>query len=69
MRAIKSNMKDQTGRNCTDKKILHCPTCNGEWSGNAGDYFNYPDDHVFHCEHDGTELELVTKVVTVRYVQ
>lgn len=65
MKAIKSNMKDQilTG----DRKILHCPECDAEYSGNAGDYFMYPKDYRFLCKECGVEMELVTKVVTVKY--
>jgi len=68
MRAIKGNMKDQIITN--DSKILHCPSCGAEYSGNAGDYWDLPDDHVFICENRhcfGVEMELVNKVVTVRY--
>lgn len=65
MRAIKSNMSDQiTG---DDHKVLHCPSCGAEYSGNAGDYWNLPDDHVFTCQECEVEMELVTKVVTVTY--
>jgi hypothetical protein len=66
MRAIKKNMKDQilTG----DKKILHCVQCGAEFSGNVGDYFMAPDNHVFHCPYDDTEMELVNKVVTIAYL-
>ena len=65
MRAIRSNMKDQilTG----DRKILHCPRCDAEGSGNAGDYFLVPDDYVFYCQDCGVEMELVEKVVTISY--
>ena len=66
MRAIKKNMHNQITSN--DKKILHCPECNGEWSGNAGDYWNLPDDHVFICEECNCELELVEKRINVEYV-
>lgn len=66
MRAIKKNMKDQILT--SDRKILHCTLCGGEWSGNAGDYWNYPDDHVFKCSHCDVELELVEKRVHVEYV-
>ncbi len=71
MRAIKSNMVDQVLTD--DKKILHCPECGGEYSGNAGDYFMYPGNHVFLCtdclrQGIRVEMELVTKVVTVKYV-
>ena len=66
MKAIKSNMKDQILTD--DKKILYCSSCNAEYSGNAGDYFMYPDDHVFHCKRCGVEMELVTKIVTIEYV-
>ena len=59
MRAIKKNMCDQI--TSTDTKILHCPVCDMEWSGNAGDYWNLPDDHVFSCKDCGVELELVEK--------
>jgi hypothetical protein len=65
MRAIKSNMKDAilTG----DTKILHCPVCDAEYSGNAGDYWNLPENHVFFCEDCKVELELVRKNVIVSY--
>lgn len=65
MKAIKSNMKDQILTK--DRKILYCPACDMEYSGNAGDYFLVPDIHIFHCEC-GEEMELVEKVVTVTYV-
>jgi len=64
MKATKGNMRDQILSK--DTKILHCPCCGAEYSGNAGDYWNYPDDHVFHCEC-GCEMELVNKVVTIEY--
>ena len=64
MRAIKKNMEDQILTD--DTKILHCPICNAEYSGNAGDYFMYPDNHVFTC--CGIEMELVDKIVSVYYV-
>ena len=64
MRALKSNMKDQILTD--DRKILHCKSCDAEFSGNAGDYWNYPDDHEFVCPCGG-EMELVNKVVTVSY--
>lgn len=66
MKAIKSNMKDQILTD--DKKILHCLGCDSEYSGNAGDYFMAPDDYVFHCGRCGCEMELVTKVTTIKYV-
>ena len=64
--AIKRNMQDQIVS--SDCKILHCPVCGGEWSGNAGDYWDLPDDHVFTCDDCGVELELVEKRVYVEYV-
>lgn len=66
MRAIKSNMKDQilTG----DRKILRCPNCGAEYSGNAGDYWNLPEDHVFICSSCQVEMELVDKIVIIKYV-
>lgn len=66
MRAIKHNMKDQILT--SDRKILYCPECDAEYSGNAGDYWNVPDDHVFTCNYCGCELELVNKVITVEYL-
>lgn len=65
MRAIKRNMKDQIITR--DRRILHCPICDGEWSGNAGDYWFYPDDHVFTCHECECEVELVNKVTIVNY--
>ena len=38
MKALKKNMKDQI-LDKTDHKILHCPNCDSEFSGNNGDYF------------------------------
>ena len=66
MKAIKSNMKDQILTD--DKKILHCPECHAEYSGNAGDYFMRPKGYIFHCNDCGAEMELVTKVVNVKYL-
>ena len=65
MKAAKANMKDQILTK--DNKILHCLSCGAEYSGNAGDYWGLPNDYVFHCEC-GEELELVEKLVTVKYV-
>ena len=65
MRAIKSNMKDYILHG--DRRVLHCPECDAEYSGNAGDYWYVPDDYVFHCKDCGTEMELVNKVVSVVY--
>ena len=64
MKAIKRNMKDQilTG----DRKVLHCPKCNSEFSGNKGDYYFLPENHVFVCSC-GTEMELVKKIVKIYY--
>lgn len=36
MKASKRNMRDQILTN--DRKILHCPNCGAEYSGNSGDY-------------------------------
>ena len=66
MRAIKSNMSDQILTK--DRKILHCPNCNEEFSGNAGDYFMVPEDHIFHCERCDIEMELVKKIVEITYI-
>ena len=71
MKAIKKNMKDQTGvyGKDRDRKILHCPVCDSEFSGNAGDYFMFPDNHVFKCFGCQAEMELVTKETTVKYIK
>ena len=65
MKATKGNMKDQILT--TDRRILYCPGCGGEWSGNAGDYWDYPDSHIFGCGDCGIELDLVNKRVTIDY--
>jgi hypothetical protein len=64
MKAIKRNMKDQILTK--DRKILYCKICGSEYSGNAGDYWHLPDNHVFKCCNE--PMELVTKVVKVRYI-
>lgn len=61
MKAIRSNMVDG------NKMILHCPMCDGEWSGNAGDYWDHPDNHLFRCNDCGCEMELVEKHIFVEY--
>lgn len=65
MRAVKSNMKDGILDN--NHRILHCPNCDAEYSGNSGDYFMLPEDYVFHCEDCEVEMELVNKVTVVSY--
>ena len=66
MKAIKRNMKDQILSD--DKKILHCLECNAEFSGGAGDYWNLPDDHEFKCSDCGGKMELVNKIVLIKYI-
>ena len=67
MRAIKSNMIDQIGTPLSGRQILRCPECGDEFSGNAGDYWDLPDDHVFTCEHCKLVMELVVKHTTVTF--
>ena len=67
MKAIKKNMSNQYMLPISQRQILHCPSCNGEWSGNPGDYWNLPDDHVFKCSECDVELELVRKVINISY--
>ena len=66
MRAIRGNMRDHILHG--DNRILYCSCCGAEYSGNAGDYWNLPDDHVFVCEYCDVEMELVTKVTTTEYI-
>ena len=65
MRAIRGNMKDHIWEG--DNKILHCPSCGTEYSGDAGDYWYLPDDYVFICQDCAVEMELVDKIVTTKY--
>lgn len=65
MKAIKRYMKDQILTD--DKKILHCPGCDAEYSGNKGDYWNLPEDYVFTCKDCKLEMELVIKTTFVEY--
>ena len=65
MEAIKKNMKDQILTN--DTKILHCPNCDSEYSGNAGDYWYLPDNHIFMCPICNYKMELVNKITTISY--
>ena len=65
MKAIKSNMVDQIITR--DKKILYCPGCDAEYSGNTGDYWYLPEDYIFTCDLCNIEMELVEKIVLVRY--
>jgi len=65
MRALKSNMQDQILTN--DNKILHCPICDAEYSGNAGDYWYLSDEHEFVCSECNEPMELVKKITIVTY--
>jgi len=64
MRAIKKNMKDQILTQ--DNKILYCRECSAEYSGNSGDYWNMPENHIFKC--CDIEMELVEKIISVKYI-
>jgi len=66
MKALKSNMQDQILT--SDNKILHCRICGAEYSGNAGDYWNLPDNHEFTCNECGEPMELVDKVTIIKYI-
>ena len=70
MKAIKKNMRNQIGLGCTDKKILYCKECGSEFSGNSGDYWDVPDNHIFTCDClvFPLEMELVTKKTTIKYI-
>lgn len=65
MKASKRNMRDQILTN--DRKILHCPNCGAEYSGNSGDYWYLPDEYIFTCQDCLTEMELVNKIITIDY--
>lgn len=43
-----SDLKDQTGTP-GPHPFLYCPWCDGHFSANKGDYFNYPREHIFIC--------------------
>ena len=66
MRAVKRNMRDQILT--SDRKILRCPSCGAEYSGNSGDYWDLPNDFVVKCEDCDVEMKLIDKVVTVKYI-
>ena len=62
----KAQLKDQIG---TDgpRPILYCPFCGGEYSANAGDYWNLPNSHVFTC--CGQPVALVVRRTIFEAVQ
>ena len=64
MEAIRRNLKDQILTN--DNAIMVCNVCGSECSANAGDYWNYPDNHVFTC--CGKVMSIVTKHIVYRDV-
>ncbi len=65
MRGIVSNMRDQILDN--DGSVLVCRFCGFEYSANKDDYFQLPDDYVFHCSECGDEMEILKKKVKVEY--
>ena len=67
MEAIKRNMRDYILNGDEPRRILHCLECDAEFSGNAGDYWNFPDNYVFVCGECKSEMELVEKITAVRY--
>ena len=68
MKAIKRNMVSQLGQLFSERQVLHCLECDSIFSGNAGDYWQYPDDHEFKFANCDGEMELVRKVVSIQYV-
>ena len=64
MLAIKKNLKDQILTD--DNTIMYCPSCGGEYSANAGDYFMIGDDHKFKC--CGEVMILATKQTVIKEV-
>ena len=67
MKALNKNMIDESLHPEEPVRVLHCPCCMSDFSGHAGDYWDYPDDHLFKCRC-GTEMELLERRVTVEYV-
>ena len=59
MIAIKKNLREESCNNL-DRRLMKCPRCGTENSANAGDYWDYPEDHVFLCGHCKTPMHLVT---------
>jgi len=52
------DLKDQIGT-ARPRPLLLCRECGAEYSANAGDYWDSPDEHVFEC--CGEPMELVTR--------
>jgi hypothetical protein len=68
MKAIKSNMINETGLPHAARRVMVCEACDSEFSANAGDYFNYPEDHVFKCGNCGCDqMELLYKRTIIEY--
>jgi hypothetical protein len=61
MKAVMSNLRDQIGMT-GPRPVMHCPWCHTDWSASRGDYWQYSDDHVFHCMVCDTELQILVKV-------
>lgn len=57
MKAIKKNLKEQTGTN--DRSFMYCVICGRESSANAGDYWDLPDEYEFLC--CDAIMQIVTK--------
>lgn len=60
----KKDLSDQILDKSRAGEFLYCPVDDSKYSANAGDYWNLPDDFVFHCDC-GAELLLATEVINV----
>ncbi len=48
MKAQVKNLKDAILDN--DTKVMYCPVHKVPYSANKGDYWNYPEEHIFYCQ-------------------
>lgn len=47
VRAIRRNLQHQVGNG--PHTVMYCTKCGSQYSANAGDYWDTPDEHVFRC--------------------
>lgn len=71
MKAIKSNTVNETGLPSRARRVMVCLECSPDatFSANAGDYFEYPEDHVFTCHTCGGPMELLYKTTKVEFTE
>ena len=65
MKATVKNLRTLGPGGAEAARVMLCPACGAEWSANAGDYWDYPDDYVVDCSACGHDRLVICARKTV----